>query len=161
MVKKYLVTGIKTVCGSLCCARATSVSAALNSASFGSCRSSSKEKKRVRKTLKTLDIQTQEIEEWKNKHWNKYDDIVIQCDRREYEIIKVIMNSILEEREKNGDNTSQKNALSSLFSLAEEGDDESDINEDNMDEDDRTPPDPKEDKKPTLSQEGNPITQNE
>ena len=82
--------------------------------------SSEKEKKKVRNTLKRLEIKIKEIENWKNTNWSQYDDILEKCNNKEYEIIKLIVESIIRDRDQEMNNNKEINVVNSILSLIEE-----------------------------------------
>ena len=81
---------------------------------------SEKEKKKASNTLKKYSISNSEIEIWKNKHINGLDELYSKTQKNEYEVVKRIVASILEERKVQAANEQEESSLTKLMSLTEE-----------------------------------------
>ena len=75
--------------------------------------------RKIKTTIGRKRITSEEIQTWKNVHWNEYETMLEKVERKEYEIMKIIVNSILEERIENEDSERENNILSNLIGFSE------------------------------------------
>ena len=74
---------------------------------------------KVNNTIQRYKITTNEVEKWKNRHWTRYDEMV-ESNTNEYSIIKVIVEEILKDRDKQNERDKEENAFGRLMDLIEE-----------------------------------------
>ena len=75
------------------------------------------EKRKVTNTLDRYKIELCDIEQWKNKHWIKLEQLVKECEAKEYSVMKRIVDAVKKEREQQSkdeqldDNNNQNEAI--------------------------------------------------
>ena len=76
--------------------------------------------KKVKNTIESQNLSTTEIENWKNNNWEKYDTILDQCQKREYEVMKVLVQCILDDREQKKMNETECSVIANVIGLSKE-----------------------------------------
>ena len=74
---------------------------------------------KVTNTINKLKITSFEIETWKNKNWNRYEDIMRLMGGNEYAIIKIIVDEILITRKIQTKSEIEEKTIGKLLSIAE------------------------------------------
>ena len=74
----------------------------------------------MKNTIESQNLSTTEIENWKNNNWEKYDTILDQCQKREYEVMKVLVQCILDDREQKKMNETECSVIANVIGLSKE-----------------------------------------
>ena len=82
------------------------------------CPCNEKEIVKVQNTITRYGITTKEIEEWKNENWDKYDKLLDDVMRKEYDVMKMIVNDIRKRRIGEQENDKENNVISTLMGLS-------------------------------------------
>ena len=77
-----------------------------------------KETEKVQNTIRRYNITTEEIEGWKNENWHKYDKMLEEVKRKEYDVMKKIVNDIRQNRLNEEEDDRENNVLIKLMELS-------------------------------------------
>ena len=77
-----------------------------------------KETEKVQNTIRRYNITTEEIEGWKNENWNKYDKMLDEVKRKEYDVMKKIVNDIRQNRLNEEEDDRENSVLIKLMELS-------------------------------------------
>ena len=78
------------------------------------------EVKKIKGTIQGNSITTNEIETWKNKNWENYEKILEKVNRKEYEVMRILVQSILDTRAEKKDRETELEFLANLIGFTEE-----------------------------------------
>ena len=75
--------------------------------------------RKVRGTIQAKKLTSTEIKEWKNRNMERYDQILNTCERKEYKLIRVLVEAVEEDREKRRRAQMELETINKLMSMNE------------------------------------------
>ena len=83
--------------------------------------------KKIKGSISSHNITSLEIQTWKNMNWNEYESILKKVGRKEYEVMRLIVQSILDERRINEEMISEQTVLANLIGFSNENEKSSNL----------------------------------
>ena len=78
-----------------------------------------KEIRKIKTTIEKRNIKSVEIQAWKNSNWAKYETILESVGGKEYEVMRIIVQSIIDERRINMEMINEQNVIAELIGFRE------------------------------------------
>ena len=75
--------------------------------------------RKVKGTIQAKRLTSREIEDWKNRNIDRYEQILNSCGRQEYELLRVLVETVEEDREKRMKATRESEILNKLMTMSE------------------------------------------
>ena len=76
---------------------------------------SKEEARKVQNTLEKYGIELFDVEQWKNKNWQQIENLIIECNKKEYSVMKRMVEAIRKEKiETNKEKENEKKDIESI-----------------------------------------------